>query len=107
MSLASVAATELSAQPGRFDSLIDVRSPAEFAEDHVPGAVNWPVLDDDERRIVGTLYKQVSPLQARTWTHTWRTSRASGGRWSTAGAAVSARARSAGSWDRSASAPRS
>ena len=38
---------------------------AEFAEDHLPGAVNWPVLDDEQRRIVGTLYKQVSPLQAR------------------------------------------
>ena len=42
-----------------------MRSPAEFAEDHLPGAVNWPVLDDEQRRIVGTLYKQVSPLQAR------------------------------------------
>lgn len=48
-----------------FDTLIDVRSPAEFAEDHLPGAVNWPVLDDDERRIVGTLYVQTSPLAAR------------------------------------------
>jgi tRNA 2-selenouridine synthase len=48
-----------------FDTLIDARSPAEFAEDHLPGAVNWPVLDDDERRIVGTLYVQTSPLAAR------------------------------------------
>ncbi len=63
MSLSSVAAAE--AASGRFDTLIDVRSPAEFAEDHLPGAVNWPVLDDEQRRIVGTLYKQVSPLQAR------------------------------------------
>lgn len=47
-----------------FGTVIDVRSPAEFAEDHVPGAVNWPVLDNDERRIVGTLYKQ-DPLEAR------------------------------------------
>jgi tRNA 2-selenouridine synthase len=50
---------------GRFDAIIDARSPAEFAEDHLPGAVNWPVLDDDERRTVGTLYVQTSPLEAR------------------------------------------
>jgi tRNA 2-selenouridine synthase len=48
-----------------FDCVIDARSPAEFAEDHLPGAVNWPVLDDEQRREVGTLYKQVSPLEAR------------------------------------------
>ncbi len=48
-----------------FDTLIDARSPAEFAEDHLPGAVNWPVLDDDERHVVGTLYVQTSPLAAR------------------------------------------
>ncbi len=65
MSLFSVAAAEVAADAGRFDSVIDVRSPAEFAEDHLPGAVNWPVLDDEQRRIVGTLYKQVSVLQAR------------------------------------------
>lgn len=48
-----------------FDDIIDVRSPAEFAEDHLPGAVNLPVLDDDERAKVGTIYKQVSPFTAR------------------------------------------
>ena len=52
-------------QPGGFDTVIDVRSPAEFAEDRLPGAVNWPVLDDEQRRIVGTLYKQESALAAR------------------------------------------
>jgi tRNA 2-selenouridine synthase len=45
------------AELDRFDAILDVRSPGEFAEDHLPGAVNWPVLDDEERRIVGTLYK--------------------------------------------------
>jgi tRNA 2-selenouridine synthase len=49
----------------RYDTIIDVRSPSEFAEDHLPGAVNWPVLDDDERRTVGTLYVRDSPLAAR------------------------------------------
>ena len=48
-----------------FDSIIDVRSPAEFAEDHIPGAINCPVLDDEERARVGTLYKQVSPFEAK------------------------------------------
>jgi tRNA 2-selenouridine synthase len=52
-------------QLGQFDEIIDVRSPAEFAEDHLPGAINCPVLDDDERIQVGTLYKQVSPFEAR------------------------------------------
>lgn len=48
-----------------FDEIIDVRSPSEWAEDHVPGAVSLPVLDDDERARVGTIYKQVSPFSAR------------------------------------------
>jgi tRNA 2-selenouridine synthase len=52
-------------QVGEFDEIIDVRSPAEFAEDHMPGAVNCPVLSDEERARVGTLYKQVSPFAAR------------------------------------------
>jgi tRNA 2-selenouridine synthase len=48
-----------------FDSVIDVRSPAEFAEDHVPGSINCPVLDDAQRAEVGTIYKQASPFAAR------------------------------------------
>ena len=48
-----------------FDDIIDVRAPAEWAEDHLPGAVNLPVLDDAERAEVGTIYKQVSPFTAR------------------------------------------
>ena len=48
-----------------FDDVIDVRSPAEFTEDHVPGAISLPVLDNEERAIVGTLYKQESPFKAR------------------------------------------
>ena len=49
----------------RFDVVIDVRSPAEFADDHIPGAINLPVLSDDERARVGTIYKQVNPFAAR------------------------------------------
>ena len=51
------------AQLSEFDEIIDVRTPSEFALDHVPGARNLPVLSDDERARVGTLYKQVSALQ--------------------------------------------
>jgi tRNA 2-selenouridine synthase len=49
----------------QFDAIIDVRSPAEFAEDHIPGAISAPVLDDEERAKVGTLYKQVSAFDAK------------------------------------------
>ena len=48
-----------------FDAIIDVRSPSEFAEDHVPGAVSMPVLDDAERATVGTIYVQESRFLAR------------------------------------------
>ena len=48
-----------------FDAIIDVRSPGEFAEDHIPGAINLPVLSDAERARVGTLYKQVSSFEAK------------------------------------------
>lgn len=48
-----------------YDDIIDVRSPAEYAEDHVPGAISAPVLDDQERAVVGTLYAQVSPFEAK------------------------------------------
>lgn len=49
----------------RFDMIIDVRSPGEFAEDHLPGAVNLPVLSDAERAQVGTVYVQQSRFTAR------------------------------------------
>jgi tRNA 2-selenouridine synthase len=65
MSLAMVTAAQALADLSTFDALIDVRSPSEFAEDHLPGAVNWPVLDDEQRRSVGTLYVQVSAHEAR------------------------------------------
>lgn len=48
-----------------FDEIIDVRSPAEYAEDHIAGAINLPVLSDAERVEVGTIYKQESPFKAR------------------------------------------
>ena len=48
-----------------FDDVIDVRSPAEFTEDHIPGAINLPVLSDAERAEVGTVYVQDSRFRAR------------------------------------------
>jgi tRNA 2-selenouridine synthase len=49
---------------GDFDEIIDVRTPLEFAEDHLPGALNAPVLSNEERVLVGTTYKQVSTFEA-------------------------------------------
>ena len=53
--------------PGLIDShcLIDVRTPLEFEEDHIPGACNVPLLSNEERAEVGTIYKQVGPIEAR------------------------------------------
>ena len=48
-----------------FHAIIDVRSPAEFAQDHLPGAINLPVLDDAQRTAVGTTYVQTSKFLAR------------------------------------------
>lgn len=47
-----------------YDAIIDVRSPGEFALDHVPGAINLPVLDDAERAEVGAIYVQESRFKA-------------------------------------------
>ena len=48
-----------------FDDVIDVRSPSEFAEDHLPGAISLPVLSDEERARVGTIYVQEDRFRAR------------------------------------------
>jgi tRNA 2-selenouridine synthase len=48
-----------------FDEIIDVRSPSEYAEDHLPGAINLPVLSDEERAHVGTIYVQQDRFLAR------------------------------------------
>ena len=51
--------------PGAFSTIIDARSEDEFALDHLPGAVNWPSLNNQERILVGTMYKQVSAFEAQ------------------------------------------
>jgi tRNA 2-selenouridine synthase len=48
-----------------FDAVIDVRTPAEFEEDHLPGAINCPVLSEAERAQVGTMYKQIGSFEAK------------------------------------------
>ena len=48
-----------------FTAIIDVRSPSEYAEDHIPGSINMPVLNDTERAEVGTMYKQVGGFEAK------------------------------------------
>jgi len=53
------------AQLAEFDAIVDVRSPAEYAEDRLPRAINCPVLSNEERARVGTIYKQVSAFEAR------------------------------------------
>jgi tRNA 2-selenouridine synthase len=44
--------------------VIDVRSPSEFLSGHIPGAVNIPLFDDNERAIVGTKYKKEGRIPA-------------------------------------------
>lgn len=48
-----------------FDEVIDVRAPSEYAEDHIPGALNLPVLSDAERALVGTTYVREDRFKAR------------------------------------------
>ena len=65
MSLTTLSATDLIGQLHQFDTVIDARSEGEFDEDHVPGAINWPTLNNDERIEIGTLYKQVNAFEAK------------------------------------------
>lgn len=62
---AVVSAADALAELGRFDDVIDVRSESEFAEDHIPGAINCSVLTDAERAEVGTMDRQQSSFEAR------------------------------------------
>jgi tRNA 2-selenouridine synthase len=50
---------------GRHADVLDVRTPAEFAEDRIPGAINCPVLSNEQRAEVGTLHAQVSGFEAK------------------------------------------
>ncbi len=60
-----IAVDEAFAPAARFDAIVDARSPSEFAEDHLPEAISAPVLDDTQRALVGTVYRQQSAFIAR------------------------------------------
>jgi tRNA 2-selenouridine synthase len=60
-----LSATEAMARLATFDTLIDARTEDEYALDHVPGAINWPTLDNAERISIGTMYKQVNAFEAK------------------------------------------
>lgn len=65
MSLSSISASQALATIDQVDAVIDARSEDEYALDHLPGAVNWPTLNNAERAEVGTMYKQSSSFLAR------------------------------------------
>jgi len=65
VSVKRISGEQALADLGAFSAIIDARSEGEYALDHLPGAVNWPSLHDDERVRVGTLYVQTSPFEAR------------------------------------------
>ena len=63
--MASYKTIEIAQAFAKFDDIIDVRSPAEYTDDHVLGSISLPVLSNEERDLVGTLYKQVSSFEAK------------------------------------------
>jgi tRNA 2-selenouridine synthase len=65
VSVHKVPAAEAIARLAEFDAIIDARSEAEYELDHLPGALNWPSLDNEERKLIGTIYTQVSPFEAQ------------------------------------------
>ena len=65
MSLTTLPAAEVLQRLHEFDTVIDARSEGEYDEDHLPAAVNWPTLNNDERRDIGTMYKQVNAFEAK------------------------------------------
>ena len=65
MSLTKIPATDALNRLSEFTDIIDARSEGEFAEDHLPGAINWPSLNNAERQLVGTEYKQISAFEAK------------------------------------------
>ena len=65
MPLVTITAEDALRRLDAFDTVIDARSEAEYAEDHLPGAVNWPTLNDQQRHEIGTTYKQVNAFEAK------------------------------------------
>jgi tRNA 2-selenouridine synthase len=65
VSVHTVTAADAIARLHEFSDIIDARSEAEYELDHLPGALNWPSLNNEERKTVGTIYTQVSPFEAQ------------------------------------------
>jgi tRNA 2-selenouridine synthase len=65
MSLTKISSADVLNKLSSFSDVIDARSEGEFAEDHLPGAINWPSLKNEERQLVGTEYKQISAFDAK------------------------------------------
>jgi len=65
MSLKTISATEALHHLDRFDAIIDARSEDEYALDHLPSALNWPTLNNQERHDIGTMYVQVNAFEAK------------------------------------------
>ena len=65
MALTPISAADALAQFDSFNAIIDARSESEYALDHLPGAANWPTLNDQERHEIGTQYVQISAFDAR------------------------------------------
>ncbi len=65
MSLTPLPAAAALPRLAEFDTIIDARSEGEFDEDHLPGALNWPTLTNDERIFIGTTYQQVNAFEAK------------------------------------------
>lgn len=65
MTVHKVPAAEAIARLDDFSTIIDARSEAEYELDRLPGALNWPSLDNEQRKLIGTIYTQVSPFEAQ------------------------------------------
>jgi tRNA 2-selenouridine synthase len=65
MPIVAIEAADALCRLDTFSAIIDARSESEHALDRIPGAVNWPSLDDAERALIGTEYKQASAFTAR------------------------------------------
>ena len=65
MNVLHVPALDAIAQLNTYSAIIDARSEDEYAEDHLPGALNWPSLNNEERKLIGTIYTQVNPFEAK------------------------------------------
>ena len=65
MTVQAIAAADAIARLAGFSVVIDARSEAEYAEDRLPGAQNWPTLDNEERHRIGTIYVQLNAFEAR------------------------------------------